>query len=126
MLAHVPAGDSSCGGADAVIFCWVRARSFRIPAIVMPAFVGHDGKKKTCYRVRFRRNDVLLRASARNQLMCFIPVIADTRLHLQRNGQVGGAGHQLADLLAGAAGILFRDLEYQFVMDLHDHADIEF
>ena len=51
-----------------------------------------------------------------------VPVFAHACVHGQRDAEPGRAGHQFGHGRAQCVRVPFRDLEYQFVVHLHDHA----
>ena len=54
--------------------------------------------------------------------MRFIPVRADAGIDLQRHSQVGRCAHQPHYFVAHRLCVFFGNLEYQFVVHLHDHS----
>ena len=52
-----------------------------------------------------------------------IPIRPDADIHDQRHGKIGSSGHAFSDAVAVVGEAVFADLEHQFVVDLHQHAD---
>ena len=57
--------------------------------------------------------------------MCFEPVVTDTTLGDERNGKLDGILHLGDDDLAYTIHFDSRDVEVEFVMDLHDHLSLQ-
>ncbi len=52
--------------------------------------------------------------------MCFVPISARANIDPQWDTQFAGRGHALTYCGSDTLGSVRADLEYQFVMDLHD------
>ena len=74
-------------------------------------------------RLEFPKNiTVGFCTSFQRQSVGFVPVRAHAGIHLEGNGQIGRGTHPGHDLRAHLVDRILVDLEYEFVMHLHDHA----
>src|SRR3954471_11501268 len=53
-------------------------------------------------------------------LVCFVPVSAHSDIHAERHAQLPCGSHALPYRLRYIVGCVRTDLEYEFVVDLHD------